>query len=90
MHTTYMDLKESQYNEIEENVYEKIETELPLKNINGYKHMLADIPLNDIENVIVDKGKYNANGFKSELAVSTYDFFFLSYIGHFRRLQKAC
>lgn len=70
MPTTYEDLKESQYNIIDENVYEKIETELPLENINGYEQLLADIPLNDIESVIIDKGKDNADGFKRELAVS--------------------
>lgn len=70
MPTTYVDLKESQYNIIDENVYEKIETELPLENINGYEQLLADIPLNDIESVIIDKGKDNADGFKRELAVS--------------------
>lgn len=70
MPTTYVDLKESEYNIIDENVYEKIETELPLENINGYEQLLADIPINDIESVIIDKGKDNADGFKRELAVS--------------------
>lgn len=66
----YVDLKESQYNAIDENVYEKIKTELPMKNTNVYEQYLADIPLNDNGSVIVDKGKDNADGFKRELAVS--------------------
>lgn len=66
----YVDLKESQYNGIDENVYEKIKTELPMKNTNVYEQYLADIPLNDNGSVIVDKGKDNADGFKKELAVS--------------------
>lgn len=68
MPTTHMDLNESQYNEIEENVYEKIETELPLENTNGYEQLLAGIPLKEIEYVIIAKGKDNADGFKKELA----------------------
>lgn len=67
-----MDLKESQYNEIGENVYDKIETELPLENKNVYEQLVADISLNEIGFVIIDKGKDNADGFKKELAVSAY------------------
>lgn len=76
MPTTHMDLNESQYNEIEENVYEKIETGLPLENTNGYEQLLAGIPLKEIESVIIAKGKDNADGFKKELAVSANYFFF--------------
>lgn len=69
MPQTYMDLKESQYNEICENVYDNIETELPL---DVYEQLVADISLNEIGFVIIDKGKDNADGFKKELAVSAY------------------
>lgn len=72
MPKTYMDLKESQYNEIGENVYDKIETELPLENKNVYEQLVADISLNEIGFVIIDKGKDNDDGFKKELAVSAY------------------
>lgn len=72
MPKTYMDLKESQYNEIGENVYDKIETELPLENKNVYEQLVADISLNEIGFVIIDKGKDNTDGFKKELAVSAY------------------
>ncbi|XP_052692786.1 receptor-type tyrosine-protein phosphatase kappa-like [Crassostrea angulata] len=68
-----MDLKESQYNEIGENVYDKIETELPLENKNVYEQLVADISLNEIGFVIIDKGKDNADGFKKELASLTRD-----------------
>lgn len=71
MPKTYMDLKESQYNEIGENVYDKIETELPLENKNVYEQLVADISLNEIGFVIIDKGKDNADGFKKELASLT-------------------
>lgn len=70
MPTTYVDLKESQYNRIDENVYEKIITELPIKNTNVYEQFQADVPLNDIGSVIIDKGNDNSGGFKKELAVS--------------------
>lgn len=69
MPQTYIDLKESQYNEICENVYDNIETELPL---DVYEQLVADISLNEIGFVIIDKGKDNADGFKKELAVSAY------------------
>lgn len=65
---TYADLTNVHY-EIDENVYDKIETELPLENLNGYEQLLPDIPLNDIESVIIDKEKDNAEGFKKEFAV---------------------
>lgn len=78
MPKTYMDLKESQYNEIDENVYDKIETELPLENRNAYEQLVADISLNEIGSVIINKGKDNADGFKKELAVSVYEKSYLS------------
>lgn len=56
-----MDLKESQYDEIGENVYDKIETELPLENRNTYEQLGTDISLNEIGFVINDKGKDNAD-----------------------------
>lgn len=72
MPKTYMDLKESQYDEIGEHVYDKIETELPLENKNTYEQLVNDISLNEIGFVINDKGKDNADGFKKELAVSAW------------------
>lgn len=66
---TYTDLANAHY-EIDENVYDKIETELPLESLNGYEQLLPDIPLNDIESVIINKGKDNAKGFEKEHAVS--------------------
>lgn len=54
MPKTYMDLKKSQYNEIDENVYEKIKTELPMENRNVYEQFLADILLNDIGSVKIE------------------------------------
>lgn len=62
------DMIESRYNEIDENIYDKIETELQSKVRNTYEQLLADIPLNDI-NVIINKGN---DGFKREFAVSFY------------------
>lgn len=59
---------ESQYNEIDENIYDKIETELQSNIKNTYEPLLADIPLNDI-NVIINKGN---DGFKREFAVRVY------------------
>lgn len=67
---TYVDLKKSQYNEIDENVYEKIKTELPMENTNAYEQFQADIPLNDIGSVKINKGDDNSDGFKKELVVS--------------------
>lgn len=66
----YVDVKESHYNEIDENVYEKIKTELAMDNTNVYEQFLADIPLNDTVSVITDKGNNNSDGFKEELTVS--------------------
>lgn len=66
----YVDVKESHYNEIDENVYEKIKTELAMDNTNVYEQFLADIPLNDNVSVITDKGNNNSDGFKEELTVS--------------------
>lgn len=66
----YVDVKESHYNEIDENVYEKIKTELAMNNTNVYEQFLADIPLNDTVSVITDKGNNNSDGFKEELTVS--------------------
>lgn len=63
----YVDVKESHYNEIDENVYEKIKTELAMDNTNVYEQFLADIPLNDNVSVITDKGNNNSDGFKEEL-----------------------
>lgn len=68
---TYVDLKKSQYNEIDENVYEKIKTELPMENTNDYEQFLADIALNDIGSVKINKGDANSDGFKKELVVSS-------------------
>lgn len=68
MPKTYMDLKKSQYNEIDENVYEKIKKELPMENRNVYEQFLADILLNDIGSVKIDKG--NSDRLKKDLAVS--------------------
>lgn len=68
MPKTNADMIESQYNEIDENIYDKIETELQSKVKNTYEQLLADIPLNDI-NVIINKGN---NSFKREFAVSFY------------------
>lgn len=70
MPKTYMDLKKSQYNEIDENVYEKIKKELPMENRNVYEQFLADIPLNDIGSVKIDKGNDNSDRLKKDLAVS--------------------
>lgn len=70
MPETYVDLKKSQYNEIDENVYEKIKTEQLNENTNANEQFLADIPLNDIGSVKIDKGNGNSNGFKKELTVS--------------------
>lgn len=70
MPETYVDLKKSQYNEIDENVYEKIKTEQPMENTNANEQFLADIPLNDIGSVKIDKGNGNSDGFKKELSVS--------------------
>lgn len=67
-----MDLTNTRYNETDENIYEKIETELPLENIHGYERLLGDIPLNDIESVIIGKEKGDDDGFKRELAVSAH------------------
>lgn len=66
-----MDLNKSQYNEIDENVYEKIKTELPMENTNAYEQFLVDIPLNDIGSVKINKGNANSDGFKKELVVSS-------------------
>lgn len=66
----YVDVKESHYNEIDENLYEKIKTELAMDNTNVYEQFLADIPLNDTVSVITDKGNNNYDGFKEELTVS--------------------
>lgn len=68
MPKTNADMIESQYNEIDENIYDKIETELQSKVKNTYEQLLADIPLNDI-NVIINKGN---DSFKREFAVSFY------------------
>lgn len=65
-----MDLKKSQYNEIDENVYEKIKKELPMENRNVYEQFLADILLNDIGSVKIDKGNDNFDRLKKDLAVS--------------------
>lgn len=65
-----MDLKKSQYNEIDENVYEKIKKELPMENRNVYEQFLADILLNDIGSVKIDKGNDNSDRLKKDLAVS--------------------
>lgn len=65
-----MDLKKSPYNEIDENVYEKIKSELPMENTNVYEQFLADIPLNNIGSVKIDKGNDNSDGLKKDLAVS--------------------
>lgn len=70
MPKTYMDLKKSQYNEIDENVYEKIKKELPMENRNVYEQFLADILLNDIGSVKIDKGNDNSDRLKKDLAVS--------------------
>lgn len=70
MPKTYMDLKKPQYNEIDENVYEKIKKELPMENRNVYEQFLADIPLNDIGSVKIDKGNDNSDRLKKDLAVS--------------------
>lgn len=67
-----MDLTNTRYNETDENIYEKIETELPLENIHGYERLLGDIPLNDIESVIIGKEKGDDDGFKRELVVSAH------------------
>lgn len=64
----YNDLTNAQY-EIGENVYEKSETEIPLENINAYEQLLADISLNEIGSVIINKGKDSADEFKRELSV---------------------
>lgn len=72
MPKTFMDLTNTRYNEADGNIYEKIETELPFENINGYEQLLADIPLNDIESVIIGKEKDDDDGFKRELAVSDH------------------
>lgn len=68
MPKTYMDLKKSQYNEIDENVYEKIKKELPMENRNVYEQFLADILLNDIGSVKIDKGNDNSDRLKKDLA----------------------
>lgn len=65
-----MDLKKSPYNEIDENVYEKIKSELPMENTNVYEQFLADIPLNNIGSVKIDKGNDNSDGLKKDLSVS--------------------
>lgn len=70
MPKTYMDLKKSQYNEIDENVYEKIKKEFPMENRNVYEQFLADILLNDIGSVKIDKGNDNSDRLKKDLAVS--------------------
>lgn len=43
-----------------------------MENKNAYEQLVADISLNEIGFVIIDKGKDNADGFKKELAVSAY------------------
>lgn len=68
MPKTYMDLKKSQYNEIDENVYEKIKKELPMENRNVYEQFLADIPLNDIGSVKIDKGNDNSDRLKKVIS----------------------
>lgn len=72
MSKTYMnvDMRELHYNEIDENVYEKIKTELPIENTNVYEQYLADIPLNGIGSVKICMGNHNSPGIKKELAVS--------------------
>lgn len=61
-----------QYNEVDENIYEKIEIEFFFENINGYEQLLVDILLNDIEFVIIGKEKDDDDGFKREFVVSDY------------------
>lgn len=65
-----MDLKKSPYNETDENVYEKIKSELPMENTNVYEQFLADVPLNNIGSVKIDKGNDNSDGLKKDLAVN--------------------
>lgn len=67
-----MDLINICYNEIDENIYEKIEIEFFLENIYGYEWLLGDILLNDIEFVIIGKEKGDDDGFKREFVVSVY------------------
>lgn len=40
-----------------------------MENINPYEQLLADISLNEIGSVIINKGKDSADEFKRELSV---------------------
>lgn len=72
MFKIYMDLMNIWYNEVDGNIYEKIEIEFFFENINGYEQLLVDILLNDIEFVIIGKEKDDDDGFKREFVVSDY------------------
>lgn len=72
MFKIYMDLMNIWYNEVDGNIYEKIEIEFFFENINGYEQLLVDILLNDIEFVIFGKEKDDDDGFKREFVVSDY------------------
>lgn len=65
-----MDLKKSQCNEIDENVYEKIKKELPMENRNVYEQFIADILLNDIGSVKIDKGNDNSDRLKKGVSAN--------------------